>query len=84
MSLGDLQAALLCELHADAIAGADFDEQYQDSEEWFIAAESAINNMTVARGINPESLFNDLEESTLDPDSDTCVYAYFVFINEDD
>lgn len=86
MTLEDIKDALHLELNQGAIAGTIPDDLthngYDLTEEGYSLFKEAIDNITAN---NPEqkTFFNDLEPE--EEDADFSVYAYFVFIdNEQD
>ena len=78
MPLTILKIELTRELCHGALCGIAPDNPLYESEAWHNAALDSIQEVTP---INPKAttLFNDLDESTLDSDNDTSVYAYFLF-----
>lgn len=86
MSLGALKADLKSELINGCVCGADAPED--DNEAWFAAAKEAIDRITAASPIKGRAddtpLFTDLEPDSEEDDGCESVYAFFVFVKEED
>ena len=82
-TFADLRAAIINELRMGAVAGADAtpEETFED-DEWYKAACEAVYRDVQPRDPSVQYPFHDLDSSE-DEDEDS-VYAYFVFIREDD
>lgn len=81
-TFADLRAAIIDELRAGAVAGADATpEDTYENDEWYDAACEAVKRDVQPRDPAVEYPFRDLGSSE-DEDSES-VYAYFVFIRED-
>jgi hypothetical protein len=74
MPLKDLKTELATELCTGCLMGSDSDAEVYNSDAWHSAALEAIEEITYSEPM----CFNELDESTLDPESES-VYAYFVF-----
>ena len=82
-TFADLRAAIINELRAGAVAGADATpEATYENDEWYDAACEAVYRDVQPRDPSVQYPFPDLDASD-DEDSES-VYAYFVFIREDD
>ena len=77
MTLESIKQALTNELNQDAILGNFPNDAGITKEGFFIEAKKAINNLT-PNNPNQKTFFNDIENS--EDDSDSLIYAYFVFI----
>lgn len=77
MPLIDLKEELTRELCHGCVCGSG-DQSIYESEAWHNAALQSIQEVSL---INPlaKTCFNDLDASTLAPDNDVCVQAYFIF-----
>jgi hypothetical protein len=93
MTLKALKEELINELHNGPVMGAD--APAEDDEEWFRQARIAVNNLTAKPAdtgvveVEPphpdeRQLFLDLEPDSEDDDGQESVYAFFVFIKEDE
>lgn len=82
-SFADLRAAIIDELEAGAVAGADATpEDTYENDEWYEAAREAVERDV--RPCHPSVSYPFLDlDSSEDEDSEP-VYAYFVFAREDD
>lgn len=81
-TFADLRAAIIDELRAGAVAGADATpEDTYENNEWYYAAIMAVMCGVQPRDPSVQYPFHDLDSSE-DEDSES-VYAYFVFIRED-
>ena len=82
-TFADLRAAILDELRMGAVAGADAtpDTTYE-CDAWYDAAREAVERDVQPRDPGVEYPFRDLQDSD-DEDAES-VYAYFVFVREDD
>lgn len=80
-TFADLRAAIIDELRAGAVAGADATpEDTYENDEWYYAAIRAVMcDLQPRHPAYVEYPFHDLDSSE---DSES-VYAYFVFIRED-
>lgn len=77
MPAADLRSAMHSEVNQDAVAGSAFPAG--DIPDWWCgAAHKAIDEVE----IRADPLFPSLEET--EEDSDISVYAYFVFVEEED
>jgi hypothetical protein len=82
-TFADLRAAIINELRAGAVAGADATpEDTYENNEWYEAAFEAVYRDVQPRDPSVQYPFHDLDASD-DEDSES-VYAYFVFVREDD
>ena len=82
-SFADLRAAIIGELWAGVVAGADATpEDTYENDEWYEAAREAVERDVQPRNPGVEHPFSHLDISDEDEDS-VPVYAYFVFIRED-
>ncbi|QBJ04470.1 hypothetical protein HOV23_gp103 [Pseudomonas phage Lana] len=89
MTLGELKTELKSELVNGPVLGADAPEE--DDEVWFAAARQAVDEIVAAAtpggamsGDPDIKLFGDLEPETEEDDGCESVYAFFVFIKEDE
>lgn len=87
MTLKELKDSLHSELNQGAISGSEAPEE--DDEVWFTAARQAVDEITVLfHGVQSDApdikLFGDLEPETEEDDGCESVYAFFVFIKEDE
>jgi len=82
-TFADLRAAIIDELRAGALAGADATpEDTYENDEWYYAACEAVERDVQPPGRGVEYPFHDLDSS--EDEGSESVYAYFVFIREDD
>jgi hypothetical protein len=82
-TFADLRTEIINELRAGAVAGAGATpEKTYENDEWYYAALRAVMCGVQPRDRDDEYPFRDLDSSE-DEDSEP-VYAYFVFIREDD
>lgn len=80
-TFADLREAIIGELWAGAVAGADATpEDTYENEDWYYAALRAVMCDVQPRDRGAEYPFRDLDSSEDDLES---VYAYFVFVRED-
>ena len=82
-TFADLRTAIIDELRAGAVAGADATlEDTYENDEWYYAAIGAVMRDVQPRDPGAEYPFRDLDSS--DDEDAELVHAYFVFIREDD
>lgn len=84
MTLKELKAELQSELNNGPVMGSEAPED--DDEVWYAAARQAVSEIVAAAGDQGDAtpLFLDLEPDSEEDDGQECVYAFFVFIKEDD
>lgn len=84
-TFADLRAAIIDELWAGAVAGADATpEDTYENDEWYDAACEAVERDVRPRDPRVEYPFSYLGSSDDDDEDAESVYAYFVFVPEDD
>ena len=82
-TFADLRTAIIDELRMGAVAGADATpEDTYENDEWYYAAISAVMRDVQPRDPGAGYPFRDLDSSN-DEDAES-VYAYFVFVPEDE
>lgn len=84
-TFADLRTMIIDELRAGAVAGADATpEDTYENDEWYDAACEAVERDVRPRDPSVEYPFHDLDSSEDDDEDAESVYAYFVFVPEDD
>jgi len=82
-TFADLRTAIIHELRMGAVAGADATpEDTYENDEWYKAALGTVMCDVQPRDPSVEYPFRDLSSS--ENENSEPVYAYFVFIREDD
>lgn len=82
-TFADLRAMIIDELRAGAVAGADATpEETYENDEWYDAACEAVERDVRPCHPSVPYPFHDLDSS--EDENSESVYAYFVFIREDD
>lgn len=86
MTLGELKAELRSELNQGCISGSE--APAEDDEVWFTAARLAVDEIFAVTPIEGKAddtpLFTDLEPDSEEDDGQESVYAFFVFVKEDE
>lgn len=85
-TFADLRTMIIDELRAGAVAGADATpEETYENDDWYAAACEAVERDVQPRVPGTEYPFRDLDDYDEDEDEhEESVYAYFVFVREDD
>lgn len=84
-TFADLRTAIINELRMGAVAGADATpEDTYENDEWYNAACEAVERDVQLRDSSDEYPFRDLDSGEGEDEDSVPVYAYFVFIREDD
>lgn len=84
MTIGQLRDAIIDEINAGAIAGADATPaDTYESDAWVRAARAAVRRDVRMRKPGARHPFRDLPEETEDGDlCDDRIFAYFVFVRD--
>lgn len=86
MTLGELKAELRSELNNGPVLGSEAPDE--DDQVWFDAARLAVDEVTATSPVEGSAddtpLFTDLEPDNEEDDGQESVYAFFVFVKEED